>query len=478
MTTPLSDPDNVLMTPVENVGGFTDDEVSRWLNGESLPSLTAAGDFDEVKHPRDRKGKFAKNASSGSFKPGKKITISKSWASKNHDEGVVAVNANDSLRIEWTGTEFQFHSKKTGTWQKTISVDKAALVELYGGNDDVSEWFEPISVDDGDGSNDVATQPTNPKPAVTSKPAPESKSAAESKTYSASQRAKVQAIFARHNLKWHNKSDAIYDAAQEVSTTHPDLTMSDALDIMDQSLQKKTGNPFRTKIEKWLQTGAGKKHVLAKGGSAPAGSTTSATPSVTTSPATKPASGASFARLSASQADAMQAEMNAAEPPPWTLGQSESLRRYTGNDYKEINGCARGADTCNPQVTSTLNSIKSALKSSTRDFTVFRQTTAKSFGLTSPNDFENLVGKTIKDDGITSTSIRTNLGWEGNVRLDIEVPKGTKVAWIKSVSHHPDEDEMILEPGTHYEVVGVKKYKDKYGKYSYHVKLRVTPSDR
>jgi hypothetical protein len=42
MTTPLSDPDNVKFTVVENYEppGFTDDEVARWLNGEPLGAAT------------------------------------------------------------------------------------------------------------------------------------------------------------------------------------------------------------------------------------------------------------------------------------------------------------------------------------------------------------------------------------------------------------------------------------------------------
>jgi SPP1 gp7 family putative phage head morphogenesis protein len=325
-----------------------------------------------------------------------------------------------------------------------------------------------------------------PKPAATpNTPATSTQPTASNvfggtKTYTPSQKAKVQSIFAKHNLKWFNKTDAIYDAAHEVSTTHPDLTMGDALDIMDQSLKKKTGNPFRTKVEKFLKTKAGKNHALVKGGSASLGGTT---PKVSPTPApTSPTKttgnkyvdhGDALPKvLSRTTAGILQQRMNEASPPPWTTKQRDSLRTYTGGSYTSINKCARGVTACTPAMKAHLDNIKTAMKPSTDDVVVYRKTNAKSFGLQSPADMTSLVGKTIGDDGVISTSIKSNM-WSGQLHLEIEAPKGSMMAWVQPISQHPVEDEMVVAPGTYYEVVSVEK--DPYYSDTYKVKLRIIP---
>jgi hypothetical protein len=321
-----------------------------------------------------------------------------------------------------------------------------------------------------------------PKPAQSSGPAPSTLPTATNalggttKTYTAVQKAKVKAVFDKHNLKWFNKTDQIFDAAHEVSTTHPDLTMADALDIMDQSLKKKSGNPFRTKVEKWLKTKAGKNHALVKGGSASLGGTAPkvSPASVVQSPSVSSAGqGGQYEQLSKPSASAMQDAMNKTTPPPWTADQRQALTTYTGGSYTKINQCARGTTPCDPTTKKTLEDIKSAMKPSTSNIVLYRATNPASFGISSGDELEAMVGKTINDNGVISTSI-TKIGWSGKIKLEIEVPKGSHMAWVQPISLHPSENEMVLAPGTHYEVVSYKKESGYYGE-SYSVKLRVIP---
>ena len=321
-----------------------------------------------------------------------------------------------------------------------------------------------------------------PKPAQSSGPAPSTLPTATNalggttKTYTAVQKAKVKSIFDKHNLKWFNKTDQIFDAAHEVSTTHPDLTMGDALDIMDQSLKKKSGNPFRTKVEKWLKTKAGKNHALVKGGSASLGGTAPkvSPASVVQSPSVSSSSGGGhYQQLSKPSASAMQDAMNKTTPPPWTADQRQALTTYTGGSYTKINQCARGTTPCDPTTKKTLEDIKSAMKPSTSNIVLYRATNPASFGISSGDELEAMVGKTINDNGVISTSI-TKIGWSGKIKLEIEVPKGSHMAWVQPISHHPSENEMVLAPGTHYEVVSYEKQSGYYGD-SYSVKLRVIP---
>lgn len=50
MSTPLSDPDNVVMVLVEDAGGFTDDEVQRILSGQPLVASAASFKANEAKY--------------------------------------------------------------------------------------------------------------------------------------------------------------------------------------------------------------------------------------------------------------------------------------------------------------------------------------------------------------------------------------------------------------------------------------------
>jgi hypothetical protein len=381
MSTPLSDPDNVLWIPVEE-DGFTDDEVQLIVNGGALAVTAAANDFDESKHKRDNRGRFA---------------------------------------------------------------------ESNGGK----------------------------------------------KQYTELQRSKVKSIFTKHNTRWAQDPRKIYDTALEVSKTHSDLTMSDALDIMDDTLQR-TDRPFRTRVEEFLQTSEGKKHVAAKGGSAPDDATSqtlpatptqkpevsppskSVTPRPAEAPKAEPAStpvpttttptpkyknktelkaSLDGAVLDHASAAALQRSMNKATPPPLSASQKKALNAYSEGQFQSINSCLRGnqSQPCTPALNKTISQIKAAMKPSTSDVQLYRSVNHWAFGVNTPNDLHNLVGKTFTDKGVVSTSIN-ELKWSGNVDVYIEAPKGTKMVWLQPYSEHPTEDEMALAPDQNFEVVSVTSF--------------------
>lgn len=375
--------------------------------------------------------------------------------------GVAKIEKITPDDIDYLVSQAGFTGKEADLLSSKLQARRADLISKYGAN--------------------------APKPASwpATAPAPSTQPTATNalggtKTYTSLQKAKVKAIFDKHNLKWHNKTDAIYDAAQEVSTTHPDLTMGDALDIMDQSLKKKSGNPFRTKVEKFLKTKAGKQHALTKGGSASLGGTAPKVPPAPTSTTTSAPGnkyvdhgGALPQRLTRTTAGILQQRMDQASPPPWTAAQKAALRKYTGGEYTTINKCARGTGPCSDATKQTLKDINAAMKPSTDDVIVFRKTNPASFGVESGKDLEKMIGKTISDDGVISTSIRSNM-WTGKLDIEIEAPKGSMLAWVQPISLHPGEDEIVVAPGTHYEIIAVTPPHDvSFG--SYKIKLRIIP---
>lgn len=367
-----------------------------------------------------------------------------------------------------------FTGKKADLLSSKLQARRADLISRYGSH--VPEVAQPNA------------------PAPSTLPTATNALGGTVKTYTALQKAKVQSIFDKHGVKWFNKTNAIYDAAHEVSTTHPDLTMADALDIMDQSLKKKTGNPFRTKVEKWLKTNQGKQHALAKGSSAALGGTApkvsptvsdiTPNPNVATP---KPAVefGTPLPRqLTSDHADRLQERMNAAYPPPWNMSQVAALKRYTGDGYSSINDCLRGLAPCTSATNNTITQLRNAMKPSTDNIVVYRKTNPKAFGLKYSNEPGNsgypdlneqlsaLVGKTFEDKGVSSTSI-TDGTWHGLVHMEIEVPKGAKIAWVKRISKHPHENEIVLMPGTRFEVLSVTPAPSFPGGQHQLLKLRV-----
>lgn len=381
--------------------------------------------------------------------------------------GVAKLEALSPATIDFVVEQSGFTGAEAEKLKKTLKARRQDLINKYGSN---------------------APKPATPAnaPASSTQPTATNALGGGVKVYTGSQKAKVQGIFAKNDLKWHSKTDKLYDAALEVSKTHPDLTMGDALDIMDKSLKKKTGNPFRTKVEKWLKTPAGKKHAIAQGGSASIGSTSSTVqPAPAVPPLMQPKPGTSSSgggklvdhggplpkKLTRTSANLLQQRMDEAFPPPWTPAQRQALKTYTGGSYTTINKCARGTAPCDPKTKKLIEDIKGGMKPSTDDITVFRKTGPAAFGLTSAADMKDLVGKVINDDGVISTSIKDGL-WSGQLHLEIEAPKGSMLAWVQPISLHPGEDEIVVAPGTHYEVVSVEKhpYYD-----SYIVKLRIIP---
>lgn len=253
--------------------------------------------------------------------------------------------------------------------------------------------------------------------------------AQETKTYTPAQVTQVQSIFAKQNLKWHSDSKKIFDAALDVTKADGDLTMADALTIMDQSLIGKKNDPFQTKIKSFLATKAGKEFAESRGVIGPA----------------RP--------ITAPEAYDIQRRMNKQTPPPWTSEQKSAIRAYTVNSTK-INDCLRGLGACDSATQDNINAISAGMKPNLTGIIVYRKASAGSFGVKNLSDLEKMVGKVVEDKGFVSTSVSSNVA-AGTIEMQIEVPRGTKMMWVKSLSKYAHEDEMLLDSGLRFVIVGV-----------------------
>lgn len=377
----------------------------------------------------------------------KPITITQDMFDDFPSNTALAVSEDGAYRVAKLGDQVVVQKKSFGLWNTMGVFSKGTEAEKISKMP--IKWFSPKKEDAGS----PTSAPTKPTPK--SAPAPTATAPSTGpKTFTPIQKAYAQSIFGSNGVKWHTDTKKIYDSALEVSQKDPSLTMADALAIMDQSLQKKTGDPFQTKMTKFLQTKAGMKYAQEKGGSAPVGSTTSTVPAAPKPSVNLPKSNAPAKEISPIAATAMQKRMDEISPPPWTSAQQSALKNYTGGAYTEINKCARGTGACSPATLNKIKQIKAAMKPSTQNIKIYRKTNLSTFGVKDNAGLESLVGGTIRDDGVISTSVKEGT-WSGQVHMKIEAPVGSKMAWVKHLSYYPNENEIILAPGTEFEVVSV-----------------------
>lgn len=175
-----------------------------------------------------------------------------------------------------------------------------------------------------------------------------------------------------------------------------------------------------------------------------------------------------FADISVGDALTLQRQMTM-QSGEWTASQRASLRYYTSNNYTKMNGYLRGqTSTTTPALNRHIAQAQAGMRPSTKPITVYRGTSFSQFGGTYVD--ESIVGKTFEDKGFMSTSVGGRAAFGGSVLLQIECPTGTPMAFVQSISHYSDENEMLLAAGTRYKVMSVTKEDGQTV-----VRVRVTP---
>ncbi len=185
-----------------------------------------------------------------------------------------------------------------------------------------------------------------------------------------------------------------------------------------------------------------------------------------------------FVKVSPSGMTTLSNQMLAATP--WKTGSKSALTTYTGGSYASINGVLRhdegnakylGEDAKQNYANLAIK-MQDGMRPLPKSITVYRKTGVKQFpGLSGNAKFDDVKafdGKVFIDRGFFSTSVLEGV-WSGNVHMTVELPKGVPVAWVKPISQHKGEDELLLAAGLKYRVVSVTKG---YGS-DINVKLRV-----
>lgn len=184
-----------------------------------------------------------------------------------------------------------------------------------------------------------------------------------------------------------------------------------------------------------------------------------------------PADSALFQQLTVDQAHALQAAMT--RDRPWSAREKRDLKHYTGSNYTAMNGYLRGIrPNIDERNKNAIDGCREGMRPSPENILVHRGTGLSQFGIENENVIWALTGKTVEDKGFLSTSVGGRAAFGGKVLMEIEVPKGTPMAFVKSVSNYSSENEMLLQAGLKYKVLRVSV--EGTGLYKkYVVRLRV-----
>lgn len=144
----------------------------------------------------------------------------------------------------------------------------------------------------------------------------------------------------------------------------------------------------------------------------------------------------------------------------WTESLSDSERSaitgYTHKGDRAINGQLRKGNV-RPAVQEQIDQIDAALERSTipESVVVYRNVGQTFLGDTPPED---AVGQVFRDKAFISTSLQEfRLEHDEDIQLKIEVPAGSRGAYIAGVSGWPRETEVLLPRGTAIELTGYTK---------------------
>ncbi len=134
-----------------------------------------------------------------------------------------------------------------------------------------------------------------------------------------------------------------------------------------------------------------------------------------------------------------------------------AIKSYTGSGYGQINGALRSGSALRRGTNA--GKIQQAMRPLPENLLVRRGTSLRGLGV---NIYEELAaagpGYRFTELGFSSTTVNSYVSFNGQVKLIIEVPKGTKAAWVADVSAvGQGEGELILAARTEYEVIQITR---------------------
>lgn len=166
-----------------------------------------------------------------------------------------------------------------------------------------------------------------------------------------------------------------------------------------------------------------------------------------------------------------------------TKEERKGIRTYTGSAFDDMNKYLRGISNSTFYDEDIKYATQALEKARLEETTVVRRgsgmRTAKGlFG----DDFEqmlidgeangwrNCIGAIGKDDAFLSTTPSTSGGFGGKINYYMELPKGTKAAYVDGFSANQGEEELLIQRGSTWQIVGIEQG-GRSGTYNIFMKL-------
>lgn len=134
--------------------------------------------------------------------------------------------------------------------------------------------------------------------------------------------------------------------------------------------------------------------------------------------------------------------------------QRRVVRRFTGGDFTWMNRHLRTGSETSDSILQKIDVLKETISSAPpleSEETLFR------FVSKSPSELGMQEGSIWEEKGFMSTSANDNYGSSQHTQYIIKVPKGQKILYVSGISGHQSENEVILNAGSKFKVVSIKK---------------------
>lgn len=285
----------------------------------------------------------------------------------------------------------------------------------------------------------------------------------------------------------HASDPAVNFLALKTVAQNNGISMLGLIRIIDEEDTKKPGHTnihaYETMIVDFLKTpkGHGYAHGTAKAGlpPTPAFSPTAGI-DLTKLPSKEESDNLTYPILKEYETQDWWNKMVTASGAPITPGQASGIRAYTGNISSSINQFLYGDQTSiSPTNYKHLKNAQLAMRPSIEPVMLHRGTGWSQLKMSGPAEAKAAIGQVRISEGFNSSSVGGSPGMGGQVILEIEAPPGTPMFWTNTpkiskngtgvISQHPNEREMLLGAGIHYQILSV----DDSSSYQTKVRVRV-----
>lgn len=425
-----------------------------------------------------------------------KINTATVYKTKYNHQQVVAVREgvpgkHPAERLVWWETNKKFilqRQDENGAWKSFAGYTKGDTYTKF--KNDLNWKIPDVPVDTTGGTS--AGSPQNapsisgvstPSAAKTGVPAIESQFG-DINSFSEALKKNIFEAVKGQGVTLSKPPETIFAAVVSVAKKYQDdkiaITLLQVLNAVDAYGAQKAGKPntgvYKDKIIAWLKTPVGKKKSNDILNPPPPPPPFALTPPSKISKPDVNVTSEDFKPTTATSMQKIQDTM-LAKHDFWTQAQKDALRGYTGSDYMLINTSLRGDTKMSPTLQYQVKNMQAAMKPLGKNVLLFRQTHTlftgqKDFSL---SGMKKLVGTVIQDKGFTSVSTdKKYASGEAKFSLEVEVPRGTPAAFVKSLSHYKSENETVLAAGTKFEIISVTQHPNEYVGHLL-VRLRVVP---